>query len=188
MITRRLEAMYLAGGVKRCHTIPTLFNRTIAEHVYGAQMVAVELCRLNGVEPGKVLEAVLYHDAPEVETGDLPANVKKHSQKLREGLEDMEANFLLNLHMDFPPLSELEQLIVKAADNLDFLFMCLNERRMGNRHPYLNVVYNRSTSYAVTLMEKLNGTREVVMYIAQEWGNVGKFTSAKEWHGVNVSG
>lgn len=188
MITTRLEAMYLAGGVKRCHTIPTLFNRTISEHVYGAQLIAVELCNLNGIEPGRVLQKLLYHDAPEVETGDLPANVKKGSKDLRDALARMEFDFMTRLYVADPECNDLESLIVAAADNLDFLFMCLNERRMGNRHPYLNVVFNRSNSYAVTLMEKLNGVREVVMYVAQEWGNVGKFTSAKEWHGVNITG
>lgn len=168
----RLEMLYHSGvHVKRCHTIPTVAPRTTAEHVYGAMCVARELCHLSGMESGRVLAALLTHDSPEVHTGDVPANVKKQNPEFARILSDMEEEFHLHFNTGIT-LTEEEEAVVNAADNLDFMFACLNERRMGNRHPYLTTVYRRSSSY---LMEKhlgLPGVAPLAAYIDKEWDHV----------------
>lgn len=166
----RLETLYHAGSVKRAHTIPTLFNRTIAEHVYGAQCIARELCHLNGVDAGRVLIGILVHDAPEVHTGDLPANVKKASEPISHEFDKLEEEFHV-VYGTGITLTEIEEQVLSASDNLDFMFTCLHERRMGNRHPYLTTVFRRSSSY-VEKYFSLPGVAALAAHIKREWDNV----------------
>lgn len=168
-VVSRLEMLYHAGSVKRAHSIPTLFNRTISEHVYGCLIIAVELCKVNGVDPGPALMALLYHDAPEVETGDVPANVKKADVAINNALAKMEMDF--EGRFSLTPragCSPIHLRIVEASDNLDFLYLCLTERRMGNNHPYLRTVFKRSSEYLQRHAD-VPGVYAIATHIFKEW-------------------
>ncbi len=89
----------------------------------------------------------LYHDMPEIITGDLPTPVKYFNEDMREVYSKVEENAcqkLLSmlpedLHDDYSPLffptEEDEYLwkIVKAADKISALTKCLEEKKAGNR-------------------------------------------------------
>lgn len=88
----------------------------------------------------------LYHDTPEIITGDMPTPVKYYSSEMRSvfGMVEKEAcQRLLNMLPDdlseeFSPLffkeerdAELWRLI-KAADKLSAYIKCIEERKAGN--------------------------------------------------------
>jgi len=88
----------------------------------------------------------IFHDAPEVLTGDLPTPVKYHNERLRAAYQQMEEGAcarLLNmlpadLQAAYQPLlcagDEDAAVLryVKAADKLSALIKCIEERKAGN--------------------------------------------------------
>ena len=90
--------------------------------------------------------AALYHDAPEILTGDLPTPIKYHSRSIKtayDEVEDVAVTKLLSglpeplrpayqrlLNGDLPPE---DRALLKAADTLSAYIKCVEERRAGNR-------------------------------------------------------
>lgn len=87
----------------------------------------------------------LYHDAPEIITGDLPTPVKYHSGVIAAAYHEVEenaANKLLSmlpveLRAAYSPLitgevGEDVEKLVKAADRLSAYIKCIEERKAGN--------------------------------------------------------
>ncbi len=97
------------------------------------------------VDPGEAAIAGLYHDAPEILTGDLPTPVKYDNPAIKEAykaVESVAADKLLSL---LPPelvpafapyvREELDPellRVVKAADKLAAHIKCLEELKAGN--------------------------------------------------------
>lgn len=89
----------------------------------------------------------LYHDMPEIITGDMPTPVKYHSKEMRNEffkVEEMACNRILSMLPEdmreyyvsaFFPQDEDEYLwkIVKAADKISALIKCIEEKNAGNR-------------------------------------------------------
>ena len=89
----------------------------------------------------------LYHDVPEIITGDMPTPIKYYSRDMRKTFNDIEANACHTLidemlpedmKDEFGPLffkqSEDEELwkLVKAADKISAYIKCVEERKAGN--------------------------------------------------------
>ena len=123
----------------------------IQEHSHMVAVLAHALAvirrdRFGGtVDPGRVTAAALYHDAPEILTGDLPTPVKYANEKIQaayKAIEDdaarrlvemlpqeMQASFSAVLHEEDPEVLAL----VKAADKLSAHLKCLEELKAGNQ-------------------------------------------------------
>lgn len=97
-------------------------------------------------EPNFLAAAALYHDAPEILTGDMPTPIKYHSGRISEAYHEVEraaADKLVNmlpveLRGAFEPfisgeVGEDEKRLVKAADRLSAYIKCVEERKAGNR-------------------------------------------------------
>ncbi len=97
------------------------------------------------VDPGEAAIAGLYHDAPEILTGDLPTPVKYDNPAIKDAykaVESVAADKLLSmLPPDLAPAfapyvrEELEPellKVVKAADKLSAHIKCLEEIKAGN--------------------------------------------------------
>ena len=96
-------------------------------------------------DAGALTAAALYHDAPEILTGDMPTPIKYHSAKIsgayRE-VEDIAADKLVNmlpveLRGEFSPLISGEvgdglKPLLKCADRLSAYIKCVEERKAGN--------------------------------------------------------
>ncbi len=148
----RIQELYQAGEVKRLHTVPTHRQQSIAEHVYGSLLLAMELCASVGMgdkERAEVLVTLLYHDAPEVATGDIPAPVKREDPAIKAALDTLEERFYNRLSIALPSLAAAQRSIVHASDTLDLAFTCLRERGLGNRNPRLYTVFNNCMWYLV---------------------------------------
>ncbi|MBR6780936.1 MAG: 5'-deoxynucleotidase [Clostridia bacterium] len=111
------------------HALAVLGNRRLGKN-YNAERAA-----LLGI----------YHDMPEIITGDMPTPVKYFSPAIRAAfgaVESVSQQRLLSalpedLRDDFRPLlaeTDDEQLLalVKAADKLSALVKCIEERKAGN--------------------------------------------------------
>lgn len=97
-------------------------------------------------DTGRVTLLALYHDAPEIFTGDLPTPVKYGSDALRASYKEVEhgasARLLACLPDDLrapyaalltPPETDKPLLrLVKAADKLSALIKCIEEEKAGN--------------------------------------------------------
>ena len=97
-------------------------------------------------DPNFLAAAALYHDAPEILTGDMPTPIKYHSGRISEAYHEVEraaAEKLINmlpveLRGAFEPfisgeVGEDEKRLVKAADRLSAYIKCVEERKAGNR-------------------------------------------------------
>ena len=97
------------------------------------------------IDPGHVAAVALYHDAPEIFTGDLPTPVKYANPAIQTAYKAVEAQAAARLTAMLPP--ELQpayaallggpdpavQALVKAADKLSAHLKCLEELKAGNR-------------------------------------------------------
>lgn len=97
-------------------------------------------------DPNFLAAAALYHDAPEILTGDMPTPIKYHSGRISEAYHEVEraaSDKLINmlpveLQNAMSPLisgevGEDAKYLVKAADRLSAYIKCVEERKAGNR-------------------------------------------------------
>lgn len=95
-------------------------------------------------DPGLAAMAALYHDAPEILTGDLPTPIKYYNPEIKLAYKQVEriaGNRLLDMlpaqlrqsyeHYVLEDDAELEP-FVKAADKLCAHIKCLEEQKAGN--------------------------------------------------------
>ena len=106
----------------------------IRRDIFGAECDANELASI-----------ALYHDAPEIFTGDLPTPIKYHSRGIRAAYGEVEqeaAQKLLDtlpeeLRASYRSLFTAERdgtryELVRAADKLSAYIKCVEERKAGN--------------------------------------------------------
>lgn len=127
-------------------------EETLSQHSHEVAAVAYALCVIGNRRYGKQYNAEraallgLYHDMPEILTGDMPTPVKYFNPEIKEAykkVEDSASEKLLgtlpdDLREDFRFLfykkdedADLWK-IVKAADKLSALIKCIEERKAGN--------------------------------------------------------
>lgn len=128
-------------------------NETICEHSLDTAILAHALAVLRNrrfggnVNPEKAALLAIFHDAPEILTGDLPTPIKYYNPTIRTAYQEVErmaedrllAYLPDDLRPDYKALlhqetAENEELLplVKASDKLSALIKCVEERAMGN--------------------------------------------------------
>ncbi len=125
-------------------------SENIAEHSLDTAVIAHLLCvlrnkRFSGSINAEHAAAVaMFHDTPEIITGDLPTPVKYFSEKISDAYKDVESAAVDKLISAVPSdiSDEYEKLlrcsddeilrIVKAADKISALIKCIEERKSGN--------------------------------------------------------
>ena len=126
-------------------------KETLSEHSLETAFIAhslsvIENRRLGGnVNAEKVALAAMFHDAPEIITGDLPTPVKYYNQEIKSAYNEMESaakDRLLgllpeDLRPEFEGIFNIEDehtlKIIKAADKISALIKCRDEITLGNR-------------------------------------------------------
>ncbi len=127
------------------------FQENIQEHSHAVAVLAHALAVIgrekfgSTVDPNEAAVAGLYHDAPEILTGDLPTPVKYDNPAIKDAYKAVErvaADKLLSmlppeLAPSFAPYvrEELEPellAVVKAADKLAAYLKCVEELKAGN--------------------------------------------------------
>lgn len=128
-------------------------TENISQHSNDVAAIAHALAVMKNLRYGGNLNAEraaflgLYHDMPEIITGDMPTPVKYHSEEMRSEfmkVEQMACDRLLSMlpkdmrayyESAFFPDKEDEYLwkLVKAADKISALIKCIEEKNAGNR-------------------------------------------------------
>ncbi len=78
------DEMMRTGHVTRWQIVRTARQQTVAEHLYRVWIITVQLCRLLSIDQGTAAAAniwALYHDVPEVLTGDIATPAKEAMRK-----------------------------------------------------------------------------------------------------------
>ena len=136
--------------IKRWALMRNTWQEDIAQHSLQVGMIAHALACLRneryggGADPARALELAVYHEAPEVITGDLPTPIKYYNPDIKTAYKQVEriaGERLLDmlppaLRASYAPLvleddPEVTP-IVKAADKLSAYIKCVEEQKAGN--------------------------------------------------------
>ena len=123
----------------------------IAEHSLEVAIITHLLCELRNrrfggnIDVSKAVLTAVYHDVPEIITGDLPTPVKYYDPEIKSAYKRVEGaavEKLLStvpddLREDYAELFDESsnpeiRAIVKAADKISALIKCIEESRSGN--------------------------------------------------------
>lgn len=125
-------------------------SENIAEHSLDVAIIAHLLCELRNtrfggnVNPERAAVIAIFHDVPEIITGDLPTPVKYFSSDISKAYKKVEAAAVDELVSQIPsdiaedyrsilaPHDAELALLVKAADKISALIKCIEERKSGN--------------------------------------------------------
>ncbi len=128
-------------------------RESLSEHSFETAVIAHALAVMGrdifnkDIDPGQIAAAALFHDAPEILTGDLPTPVKYNNPAIREAYRSVEegaaASLLAMLPDDMAPtykaIFDFETdrpefyRYIKAADKISAYIKCVEERKSGNR-------------------------------------------------------
>ena len=147
-----LALMHRMNYIERWALMRNARRESISEHSLEVCMILHTLCEIGNsrfdrhLDPGRAVLLALYHDAPEIMTGDMPTPVKYGNEQIRSSYKEIEEEarqrLLSSLPEDlrdaysgvFVPAGS-EQLLarlLKAADKLSALIKCIEEKTAGN--------------------------------------------------------
>ncbi len=162
--------------IKRWGLMHNLRDESLAEHSSETAILAHALATIGNTyfkknyNVERAVTLALFHDIPEVYTGDLPTPIKYFSDEMRENYKLIEENAVNALisHLPTELAPQYKELlsadgdelyrIVKAADKLSALIKCIEEEKSGN--------YEFSAAKAATLasLERM-GSEEADYFI-----------------------
>lgn len=154
--------------VKRYHTVMTHGNQTVAEHSFYVCLLLTELVEKPSVA---LLKAALYHDLPEIETGDVPATTKWKYPKLNEELKSAENDFIVR-HGLSVMLPDSDWLALKYADMGELVMYSIDQITMGNRN--MVDIGRRGLDYLKDLPYLNDKASRFVEQLEKEFDNVCK--------------
>lgn len=148
-------------------------QENLAEHSFDTAVTAHALALIGreklgrDIDPGKVAAAALFHDAPEIITGDLPTPVKYNNPEICSAYKSIEhaaADSLLRmlpeeLRPHYRLLMTMEEQdpetyrYIKAADKISAYIKCVEELRSGNDEFRRAAEQTRKTIRALELPE-----------------------------------
>lgn len=140
--------------IRRWGLMRNITTETLAEHSYEVAVTAHALALIGNNIFGRKYDAdrtatlALFHDAPEVFTGDLPTPVKYYNKDIRENYAAIERNAVNQLTSKISPEiadeysailgsfvkegDELLMPLVHAADKICAYIKCIEEEKGGN--------------------------------------------------------
>ena len=125
-------------------------TETVEEHSYEAAVLAHALAVIGRdvfhkeLDPDGIAAAALFHDAPEIITGDMPTPIKYYNPDIKTAYRQVEAVAQDKLLSMLPPelipayaplvreSGETVRRYVKAADKLSAYIKCVEEGKAGN--------------------------------------------------------
>lgn len=137
--------------IRRWSLMRSVREENIMEHSQQVAFIAHALAIIENkifsgnVDSQKCVLYAIYHECPEVITGDLPTPIKYFNRSITGAYKDIEGEACEKLLSTLPDelkeelapyvkadTSSEEWKIVKAADRLSAYIKCLEERRCGN--------------------------------------------------------
>lgn len=136
--------------INRWSLMRCAMNETLTQHSLETAFIAHALATITNEKLGGNINAdrtaviAMFHDAPEILTGDLPTPVKHGSKSIEAAYSEIEKEAIdtfVNMTPDFMKQTvegiflETDKEIlklVKAADKISALIKCYDEKRAGN--------------------------------------------------------
>ena len=143
-------------------------TENVEEHSYEVAVLAHALAVIGRdvfhkeLDPDKTAAAALFHDAPEIITGDMPTPIKYFNPELKNAYSQVEAVAQDKLLSMLPPelVAAYEPLVreadpevrryVKAADKLAAWLKCQEELKAGNAE------FKRAAGETLTALKAMN--------------------------------
>ena len=136
--------------IRRWGIMHSVVPENLSTHSMEAAVVAHALCLIGNnyfgreYDCGRIAVKAVYHDLPEIFTGDIPTPVKYFSDDMRNAYNSVESAALKKflgslpeeLKDDYRELfkySRDEKKIIKAADKMCAYLKCVEEERNGNK-------------------------------------------------------
>ena len=125
-------------------------TENVEEHSYEVAVLAHALAAIGreiyrkDIDPDRAAAAALFHDAPEIITGDMPTPIKYYNPDIKTAYKQVEAVAQDRLLSMLPPelaavygplVRESDESVrryVKAADKLSAYIKCVEEGKAGN--------------------------------------------------------
>ncbi|MBQ6846631.1 MAG: 5'-deoxynucleotidase [Oscillospiraceae bacterium] len=151
LLSKFFAFIYRMKYISRWSLMRNTRTENVAEHSYHVSVLAHALAVISrdvfdrDIDPGRVAAAALYHDMPEILTGDLPTPIKYYGSDIKAAYKRIEKEASEKLLGNLTPemkkgisdaaMDEDERVnfFVKAADKLDAYIKCLEEIGAGNR-------------------------------------------------------
>lgn len=136
--------------IQRWGLMRNINNENLSEHSSEVAMITHALAVIGNniydknYDCGRAVSIALFHDVPEVYTGDLPTPVKYFNENMRETYKSVENDAITKLlnklpnelkqsyHEIFYPTDDDILLLVKIADKLCAYIKCIEEEKSGN--------------------------------------------------------
>lgn len=130
---KRVLRLREAGHVERCHTLPHHDRYSVATHCYN---MAALISALHPDPSANLYRAIVYHDAHERWTGDIPGALKYLRPDLAATLdhEKERIDALVGYEHHLVALSPDDRKWLKAVDRIEFYLWCEDQLALGNRH------------------------------------------------------
>lgn len=125
----------------------------LSEHSFDVAIIAHSLAVIKNtyfggnIDENRVAVLAMYHDAPEILTGDLPTPVKYYDEETKSAYDNVEKTAISRFLKMLP--SEMQKSyesvfirdekeeylwkLVKAADSISALIKCIDEEKSGNK-------------------------------------------------------
>jgi len=133
MLSNGLSSRHI-GDVQRYHIWPTVQKQNVGHHTFNVLRIYIEMF---GSPPSNVTVAIVYHDAGELGTGDIPFDAKRANPDLAQVAEriDSETAFEVSAGKYHDGLVSTEEAVkIKCADLIEMLEFAIEEMRLGNVH------------------------------------------------------
>ena len=156
--------------INRWSLMRNTVTENISEHSLEVAFIAHLLAVLRNkrfggnVNPERVALLAMYHDTPEIITGDLPTPIKYYNKNIKSAYSEIENNASRQLlsylpddiKEDYEPLFYKDERdsehweLVKAADKISALIKCVEEKQMGNKD------FSDAESATLKIIKELN--------------------------------
>lgn len=128
-VAERIQFLREAAVVERMHTEPHVGSYTVGLHSYNALNLILVL---NPAPSPSLIRAIMWHDAAERLTGDIPAPIKWKRPALKAMLSELEQQ--IDAHYGLVQnLSTEDWRWLKAVDGLELWLWCDDQVRRGNQ-------------------------------------------------------
>lgn len=135
--------------IKRWGIMHSLIPDYLSTHSLEVGFIAHSLAMIGNKKFGKnydcdrIVVKAIYHDVPEIFTGDIPTPVKYYSNETKQAYDAVEAASINKLsdmlpeefrqdYLDLFEHGEEEHKIIKAADRISAYIKCMEEKQYGS--------------------------------------------------------
>lgn len=133
MKTKKADYGYIRDAfmVRRYHTVGYIHRSESVGH-HTANVIGIIFHLYDDNPPIHMVRYALHHDAPEMDTGDLPATAKWGFPDVAFAISEAEDSLKVKFGLETQKLEGIELALMKYADMMDLCFKCVEELASGN--------------------------------------------------------